>query len=72
MKKRAKETIPAPEFYTVSQFAELLQLNEMTIYRFVKSGQLPHYQLGRMMRFHRDDVEGFLKERRVAAHKRKP
>ena len=68
---KSKETTREPEFYTVTQLADLLQLNEMTIYRLVKSGQLPHHQIGRVMRFHRGDVEGFLKQRRVAAHKRK-
>lgn len=48
------------EFYTVSQLADLLQLNEMTIYRMVKRGELPCYEIGRAKRFKRSDVDEFL------------
>lgn len=48
------------EFYTVSQLAELLQLNEMTIYRMVNRGTLPCYVIGRAKRFRRSDVDEFL------------
>ena len=59
------------EFYTVSQIANLLQLNEMTIYRMVKAGELPYHQIGRMMRFRNDDVEQFLSQHRVPQRERK-
>jgi len=55
------------EFYTVAQLADLLQLNEMTIYRMVKAGQLPCHLIGRIMRFRHDDIEEFLKQCRVPA-----
>jgi excisionase family DNA binding protein len=55
------------EFYSVAQIAKLLNLNEMTIYRLVKSGELSGYQLGRSIRFHRHDVEEFVSKRRVVA-----
>jgi excisionase family DNA binding protein len=48
------------EFYTVSQLAELLRLNEMTIYRMVKRGALPCYVIGRTKRFKRGEVDEFL------------
>jgi excisionase family DNA binding protein len=61
---------PVREFYTVSQLATLLQLNEMTVYRMVKTGELPYHQIGRMMRFRNDDIEQFLKQHRVPSRKR--
>lgn len=60
------------EFYTVGQLAELLQLNQMTIYRIVKTGQLPYHQIGRIMRFRHNDVEGYLRQHRVHAAQPKP
>ncbi len=48
------------EFYTVEELAERLQLTRMTIYRLVKRGELPYYQIGRSKRFRTDDVEAFL------------
>ena len=57
------------EFLTVTQLAELFRLNPMTIYRIVKSGELPVHQIGRIMRFRRPDVEDFLTKHRVATRK---
>lgn len=57
------------EFYTVAQIAKLLQLNQMTIYRLVKTGNLPYHLLGRVVRFRRHDVEEFLKRNRVPARR---
>jgi excisionase family DNA binding protein len=48
------------EFYTVSQLAELLQLNEMTIYRMVNRGALACYVIGRSKRFKRSEIDEFL------------
>jgi len=61
----------AREFYTVAQLADVLQLNGMTIYRMVKTGDLPCYMLGRIMRFRRDDIEAFLEQHRVPSRKRR-
>jgi len=55
------------DFFTVTQLADLFHLNPMTIYRLVKSGDLASYQIGRIMRFRRDDVEDFLTKHRVVS-----
>jgi putative molybdopterin biosynthesis protein len=64
MKSRKAGAWGAKEFYTVSQLAELLQLTEMTIYRMVDRGELPHYKIGRVKRFRTSDIEQFLSNRR--------
>jgi len=56
-----------PEFYTVGQLAELLQLTPMTIYRMVRRGELACHAIGRIKRFRRDDVETFLENSRQPA-----
>lgn len=53
-----------PEFYTVGQLAELLQLTPMTIYRMVRRGDLTCHAIGRIKRFRRGDVEAFLQRAR--------
>jgi excisionase family DNA binding protein len=58
-----------PEFYTVGQLAELLQLTPMTIYRMVRRGELACHSIGRIKRFRRDDVESFLESSREPAKK---
>ena len=60
-----KEDEVRPEFYTVSQVAELLQLTEMTIYRMVAREELPCYLIGRVKRFRHSDIEAFLEQCRV-------
>lgn len=59
LSQRERDQTPR-EFFTVSQLAELLQLNEMTIYRMVNRGTLPCYVIGRTKRFRRSDVDEFL------------
>ena len=53
-----------PEFYTVSQLADLLQLTPMTIYRMVRRGELACHSIGRIKRFRHSDVEAFLSRAR--------
>ncbi len=56
-----------PEFYTVGQLADLLQLTPMTIYRMVRRGELACHAIGRIKRFRRGDVEDFLQRSRKPA-----
>ena len=70
--RREADQKDPPEFYTVRQLADLLQLTEMTIYRKVKSAELPCHSIGRRVkRFRRSDIEEFLDGCRVPAVKRK-
>lgn len=48
------------EFFTVKDLAEWLQVNEQTIYRLERRGDLLSYSIGRAKRFRREDVEAFL------------
>jgi len=65
-RSRPKDDIE-PEFYTVGQLAELLQLTPMTIYRMVRRGELACHAIGRIKRFRRGDVEAFLQSSRKPA-----
>jgi excisionase family DNA binding protein len=59
-----------PEFYTVSQLADLFQLTPMTIYRMVRRGELACHSIGRIKRFRHNDVEAFLRRARQPASNR--
>ncbi|MDQ7848993.1 MAG: helix-turn-helix domain-containing protein [Armatimonadota bacterium] len=50
---------------TVEQVAEYLQLNKLTIYRYIRTGELPAVRIGRALRVLRPDVEAFLEAHRV-------
>lgn len=52
-------------FYTAAQVSEALEVNELTIYRMVKSGVLPCYSLGGSLRFRSEEIESFLKQHRI-------
>jgi len=52
---------------TVVQVAEFLQVNKLTVYRYIRTGELPAVRLGRGLRIMRDDLDRFLAARRVPA-----
>ncbi len=52
---------------TVEQVASYLQLNKLTVYKYIREGGLPAVKLGRSFRVLRVDVERFLEAHRVAA-----
>ena len=43
------------EFYKAEKLSELLQVNVMTIYRYIKAGKLKAYKIGKEYRI--DEVE---------------
>lgn len=65
--QRSRNDDVQPEFYTVGQLADLLQLTPMTIYRMVRRGELACHAIGRIKRFRRGDVETFLENSRQPA-----
>lgn len=55
------------DLLTVEQVADLLQLNKLTIYKYIHSGELVAVKLGRSFRVRRDEVEHFLDAHMVGA-----
>src|SRR3990170_3919192 len=50
---------------TVAQVAAYLQLNKLTIYRYIREGRLPAVKLGRSLRVLQEDVLHFLESQKV-------
>ncbi len=50
------------EFYKAEDLAELLDVNIMTIYRYIKAGRLRAYKIGREYRIKKVDFNGFLEK----------
>lgn len=48
------------ETMTVEQVAEMMQVTQPTVYRWVREGQLPATRIGRTLRFSRGDVESMV------------
>ncbi|OIO30270.1 hypothetical protein AUJ77_03445 [Candidatus Nomurabacteria bacterium CG1_02_43_90] len=54
--------IKEKEFYKAEDLAELLQVNIMTIYRYIKAGRLKAYKIGREYRVDDAEFQAFLKK----------
>ncbi|MDO8739996.1 MAG: helix-turn-helix domain-containing protein [Candidatus Woesearchaeota archaeon] len=48
------------EFYKAEDLAEKLDVNIMTIYRYIKSGRLKAYKIGKEFRIDKNEFERFL------------
>jgi excisionase family DNA binding protein len=55
------------EFYTLPEVAELLQLSRQTVYRYIKSNELPAYKFGDggQWRIRHEDLEEFIQRHRA-------
>ncbi len=67
--RAAFKRVPS-ELMTVEQVAAYLQLHKLTIYKFIRSGDLPALRLGRSFRVRRADVDEFLEAHKVASPRR--
>jgi excisionase family DNA binding protein len=66
MVKRMVEQKRAPsELLTVEQVAAYLRLNKLTVYRYIRLGDLRAVRIGRVLRVRRTDVYGFLEAHKV-------
>lgn len=57
----------AARFVTVAEVARQLRVSNMTVYRLVKSGQIPAVRVGRGYRIREDDVRKYLDQRYMDA-----
>jgi len=50
------------EFYKAEDLAKLLDVNIMTIYRYIKAGRLKAYKIGRDFRIGKKEFQSFLQK----------
>ncbi len=62
---RASGQIAGDRMLTVEDVARYLQLNRLTVYRYVRTGMLPAARIGKVYRIRLDDLERFLEARKV-------
>lgn len=53
------------DFYTARDLANKLQVNIMTIYRYIKAKKLKAYKIGKEFRIHKTEFDGFLSKVRT-------
>jgi excisionase family DNA binding protein len=52
---------------TVDQVAEYLQLNRLTVYRYVRDGRIPSAKIGKLYRILKADVDAFLEQQKTSS-----
>lgn len=44
-------------YLTLGEAAKIMQVSPAWLYKKVKKGEIPHRRIGRMIRFHRKDID---------------
>ena len=53
-----------PEWLTVGDVCQLLQVPKWWVYEHARTRDIPHYKLGKYLRFRRDEIEAWLARHR--------
>jgi len=54
------------KFLTVQEVAEMLKVNKMTIYRYIKAGKIEAYKIGKDFRIQKEEFDRFLENIKVS------
>lgn len=63
--RREAPQIESGQIMTVDQVADYLQLNRLTVYRYVRQGRIPAAKIGKLYRILKADVDAFLEEQKA-------
>jgi len=61
------QSFATARFLTVQEVADLMRVSTMTVYRIIKSGELPAVRVGRSFRVRDVDVDTYLAKRYTQA-----
>lgn len=65
MNKWYYQSVQTQTLLTIEEVAQALKVSKMTIYRYIKAKRLPAYKLEQELRIKEDDLNEFLKKRKV-------
>ena len=63
--KNTSEAFKSEKFWTVSEASLFLSVKPSTIYQWVHLKEIPHYKIGRIVRFRRRDLEAWVEGLRL-------
>jgi len=52
------------EFLTIQEVSEWLHIKPATLYAKVGGGEIPHYKVGRLLRFKREEIDRWMEDHR--------
>jgi excisionase family DNA binding protein len=52
------------DYLTIDELSQYLNIKKSTLYSNVKSGGLPHYKVGRLLRFKKEDADRWMENNR--------
>lgn len=55
-----------PEYFKIEDISMYLSIKVKTLYSLVESGDIPHYRIGRLIRFKKRDVDLWMEEKKGA------
>jgi excisionase family DNA binding protein len=61
----SQRTFSTGRLFTVAEVADAMRVSNMTVYRLIKSGELPALRVGKGYRIFEADLDRFLSERSV-------
>jgi len=67
---KGARTFSTGRLFTVAEVAEAMRVSNMTVYRLIKSGELPALRVGKGYRIFEADLERFLSDRSVRVEDR--
>lgn len=60
VRTEARRRVQNTELRTVAEVAELLRVSNMTVYRLIRSGELPALRVGKSYRIRSGDLDTYL------------
>jgi excisionase family DNA binding protein len=64
-KANAQETRNFNKYLKIEDISTYLNIKSKTLYAMVESGDIPHYRIGRLIRFMREDVDLWMEAKKV-------
>jgi excisionase family DNA binding protein len=62
-----REPFTEARLLTANEVADLMRVSRMTVYRLIKSGEMPSLRVGKGYRFREEDVHDYLRGRYTEA-----
>ena len=62
---KAREYRNFNEYLKIEDISAYLNIKTKTLYAMVESGDIPHYRIGRLIRFKREDVDSWMEAKKV-------